>query len=712
MSVKLQDRILKVLEKAGEAVPSRELFRKSGAASRGAYHQALAALRQDGRVVADGRTVRLGESAAAREVLPEVEAVMLSLSRGFAFARNAESGEDYYIHISHVGEAMPGDRVLLRRVRTSARGLSAEVARILEPAARQTTGTVLRQEGDWLLRPDAAIRYDLPLAAQAGSRLKEGSKVLASLERGPDGILRAQVKKSYGSAGCARVCADAILDQNGVPHVFPQKVLREARAAATLAPEKPSRSGRLDLRKTTIFTIDGADAKDLDDAISVSRTRKGYRLGVHIADVSYYVKEGGAVDEEARLRGTSVYFADRVVPMLPKELSNGVCSLNAGEDKLAFSALMELDRNGELLSWQFRKTLIRSKVRGVYQEVNEIFSGKAGKELRKKYAPVIRSLNVARELAQVLRQRARARGVMDLESSEPQFTLDEKGVCVGMQPRVQGEAEQMIEELMVTANCAAAKLAREKGLPFVYRVHQKPDPERVRNLARLAGLFGLDARGLHTGEPQPADFSALLRQTEGLPVRKLVSMQVLRTMEKARYSPEPQGHFGLALADYCHFTSPIRRYPDTAVHRILSGFVSGMSPEELVRRYEAFAAQAAAESSRCEVRAMTAERSAEDCYMAEFLSHHIGECFDGTVCGVTARGVFVELESSAEGFVPVESFSGADFHFDGEIAQVDAVSGRRLTIGDALRIRVAAADIATGRIDFVPAEEEPAAPAE
>lgn len=293
---------------------------------------------------------------------------------------------------------------------------------------------------------------------------------------------------------------------------------------------------------------------------------------------------------------------------------------------------------------------------------------------------------------------------MDLESGECRFTLDEKGICVDISARVQGEAEKMIEQFMLTANQAAAMYARSVDIPFVYRVHESPDLERVRTLSELAGALGLKNRRLREGV-RSSDFAALLREAAPTPAAKVISSQVLRTMAKARYDFRPLGHFGLALEDYCHFTSPIRRYPDTAIHRILSDLVKGVPVSKIQKKYTEFAADAASESSQCEVRAMRAERDAEKCYMAEFMTQHIGEEYDGIISGTTARGIFVELANGVEGFVSLEYFPECRFHFDGLTTHTDEISGRQLTIGGALRIQVAAADVATGMIDFVPAEK-------
>ena len=682
---------------------SKELRKYSGVKDKTKFRKVLGEMERDGKVtVSRDHVVELIRNENRKT------AVIVSLSKGFAFARMTEGDEpDLFIHSSGLNGALLGDKVEVLPVMDDPKGPSGRVLKILERKEQRTTGTVVREGFYFALRADCAIRYDISIMDRDLLGAKEGDKVMAELYTRPGGDrLFARVIKIYGKGSSARVCADAILEQNDIPAVFPEDVLKEAEAVSSRGVTDEDRKGRLDLRRFAIFTIDSASAKDLDDAISVTRTRTGgFKLGVHIADVSHYVKEGSRLDAEAITRGTSVYFADRVVPMLPEALSNGVCSLNAGEDKLTFSAIIHLDGEGNMEKYEFRKSVIRSKVRGVYSEVNEIFAKTASKELKQKYAPVIRGLNAARELADILKRRAKERGYMELESVEPKFTLDENGICVNVEPRRSGEAEEMIEQLMICANQAAAKLAKEKGLPFVYRIHGHPEQRRIDTLIELLDALGVSAKEIRQGEPKTKDFAAILERVRDTPAQRVISHQLLRTMDKARYSTEPIGHFGLALADYSHFTSPIRRYPDTAIHRILSALCEGKSPAEIGRMYSGFAQNAAEESSRLEVRAMTAERSAEDCYMAEYIRQHIGEEFTGIISGVTARGVFVQLPSSVEGFVPVDSFEGCQFTYDGLITQYDALSHKKLTIGQELRVQVVAADVATGRIDFLPAEK-------
>ena len=679
---------------------ARQLLKKAGVLDKLAFYDALRSLKDRRMILLDRE-----HNAKLIPVGEDVKATLVSLSKNFGFARPDGGGDDIFIHGSALQGALVGDKIIVGDIRKDDRGPSGRVRRIVEHKPAQTTGTVsITDEGIELI-PDNAIRYNLRMRERDLNGAKNGDKVMASLEQDYRGDWAyASVKKVFGSGRTARVCADAIVEQYGIPHVFPQEVLDEAERVGNEPISDEEYAKRLDLRGEPIFTIDSKDAKDLDDAISVKRTDFGYTLGVHIADVSHYVKEGSAIDEEAINRGTSVYFADRVIPMLPEVLSNGACSLNAGTDKLAFSALIELDKEGHITKYDFKKTIINSKVRGVYSEVNEILDGTASEEILNKYAPVMESLMSAKELADILKANSAARGTMELDSGESKFILDENGICIDIMPRVSGKAEQLIEQMMVTANIAAAKFSLDHKLPFLYRVHGTPDPKRVEELVTLLQLVGVPCKEIVKPNPETQDFAAILDRVRGLPCETLVSQRLLRTMEKARYSTEETGHFGLALSDYSHYTSPIRRYPDTSIHRVLSAFVEGMPAEEVRRRYAQFCETSATESSRNEIRALIAERDAEDCYMAEYMSQHIGEHFEGTVSGVTMRGVFVRLENSVEGFVSLDAFEGEDFVYDGLITQRSPK--RELTIGTPLPIIVASAYVATGKVDFVPDKEK------
>lgn len=697
MNKRNAQKLLRFLQQAGRAVSPAEAAR-SVALEPAPFTRLVTELETRGLLL----TTRVG-NLIAPEHAGVVCAQLVSQSARFSFARPQNGGADIFIPDEQLHGAMLGDLVFVGALADSSRGPSGVVARILTAGSHCFTGrTVLSERHDLLFECDAALRFAVPLRGAEG--ISAGEKVRAHLQYNAAGRMYATLLQTYGNASSARVCADAVLDAHNIPTAFPQDALRAAAKLANANITDEELAKRLDLRDEPVFTIDGADAKDLDDAISVHRKKDGWLLGVHIADVSHYVPANSAIDCEARRRGTSVYFADRVVPMLPEALCNGVCSLNPNGDKLAFSALIRLDTSGNILSYDFRKTVIRSKVRGVYEEVNRLFDGTADHALKEKYAPVRASLREARRLAAVLRQNAYDRGYMLLDSVESRYIISENGLCTGMCARQSGEAEQLIEQLMITANRAAALLARTHKLPFVYRVHEEPSADRLLNLRETVTRLGLPADMLTPGVT-PKALSALLEAARNTKYSRVISFLLLRTMAKARYDTEPLGHYGLALDDYCHFTSPIRRYADTAVHRILSDYVNGEPLSTVRRRYAVFADEAAALASDTEVRAMTAERDTEDCYTAECMQTHLGDRFVGTVSGVTEWGLYVQLENTAEGFVAA-ALLPPELRYDGALAYRDRQT--ELTVGDTIDVRVTRADVAAGQVDFEPADYKPA----
>lgn len=683
----------------GDGVPSRSLQREAGIRDKDAFYDALHSLKDKGEITVDkDHWVKLVPRGG------DIQAEIVSLSERFGFARPKLGGEDIFVPGGALKGAFLGDEVILTDLQKRDKGPSGRVKRIVNHPEKPMTGTVHVDEEGERVTPDGPVRYDLAIVGGLNGA-KDRDKVQIQPKQDSRGDWKqAEILAVFGTGDRARICADAIIVRCGIPTEFPPEVMAQAEEISQMTVTQEDIAQRLDLRDEPIFTIDSADAKDLDDAISVKKTENGYKLGVHIADVSHYVKAKTPIDQEAYRRGTSVYFADRVIPMLPEALSNGVCSLNAGTEKLTFSALMEFDKEGKMTHYEFRKAVINSKVRGVYSEVNEILAGTASQELLDKYAPVMDSLMAAKELAGVFEKAADARGNMDLSSDETKFVLDENGVCIDLVPRTTGESEQLIEQMMIAANIAAARAALKAEIPFLYRVHERPQPDRVDELAELLERLGIPCRELRRGKPSTKDFAAILDRVKDTPRQSLVNQRVLRTMEKAHYSDREIGHFGLALGEYSHFTSPIRRYPDTSIHRILSDLVAGDDQTTLKRRYGEFATLAAAESSKTEVRAVTGERSAEDCYIAEYMKSHLGERHTGIISGVTPKGIFVKLENNAEGFVSLNDFENREFEYDGEVSHRDLRSGRVLMMGEEIGIIVAAADVATGRVDFVPQE--------
>ncbi len=645
---------------------------------------------------------------ATRDLDKAVKCRLVKLARTFGFAQPLEGGQDVFIPGKYLMGAMPGDLVLVtldehpRRAGT----LEGKVAAIAEENKR-FCGVVAKLDGRLVLVPDACPHVPLLIKKGADGGARAGEKAAVEiLERGESHAdHRAGVAMRFGAADVAAHCAKALLYSAGISRHFPTSVKEEAKVYENARLREKDWKGRRDLRDWPIFTIDSASTKDIDDAISLSRTENGYALGVHIADVSHYVRPGSALDKEAFSRGTSVYYADSVVPMLPKQLSNGICSLNENEERLAFSCLMQLDRQGGVTDYEFCKTVIRSRVKGVYSEVNALLDDTADNAVKVRYAQVAEEVPLMKEVYEKLAARRLQRGAMNIESDEAKLLVDENGRCVGVEKRTRGTAECMIEEFMLLANTCAARLAREQELPFVYRVHAQPEAERVDALKKALLAMGVDAH--FAGEmPTVKELAALLDATRGTPLERAVHTNVLRSMAKAKYEPEPKGHFGLALADYAHFTSPIRRYPDLAIHRILSRLCAGASGDEIRQKFTGFAAEASVQSSECELRAMKAERDIDDCYKAEYMQQFIGEEFDAVVSSVTSFGLYVELPNTVEGLVRADALSTRELQLIDGVALAEPSGGRRWAVGDSMRVTLAGVDIAAGNVDFEPARGE------
>ena len=656
---------------------------------------ALKQMEKAGEITRDkkGRYVIAGKKAPLR-------GRMLSLSDGFAFAR-LDDGRDCFIPGRYLNDAMPGDIVQIEMGKPNERGPHGAVVKIEQKGERLYTGRLAEEHGEWIVIPDRLIRFAVPLKRSKNQEYTVGDKVRFSLQwRGE--YLLATVQTSYGSADSARICADAIIDDAGIPTEFPLPVLEQAEEAARAGITESDWENREDLRDKTIFTIDGIDAKDLDDAISLEPTEQGgWILGVHIADVSHYVRYATPLDTEAIARGTSVYFADRVIPMLPEALSNGACSLNAGEDKLTFSAFMTYNSQGNCIDSRLTKSVIRSCVRGVYSEVNALFDSSASDEIQKKYQPVAEILRDMRRLADKLRKKACERGNLDLVSVETRFRLDENGVPIEVIPRVSGEAEELIEQFMIAANEQVAAFARRERIPFIYRVHDKPNKEKLAMLLQSVTMLGLKTE-IKADNPTPTELRDLVEESKETPYARLISMQLLRCMAKAQYSEKPLGHYGLGLEDYSHFTSPIRRYPDLAIHRILTSYLRNKNPELITARFSKFVASASVQSSECEVRAQTAERDCEACYKAEYMSQFIGEEFDGVISSVSNFGIYVELDNSIEGMIRLEYLPQEDLEFDGMASLKDNMDRTLYKVGDPMKISVASCEISSGLVGFVP----------
>ena len=628
---------------------------------------------------------------------------VVKLGKNFAFVMLEDGTSDIFIPGRFTKGAMPGDEVLVEKFEHP-RMEGSDEGTILAVLTEKNdlVGTVRRVEGRLRFVPDDCPAITMPLARDCEGGAKDGDKVAVEiLNRGNrQEDHRVGVAMRFGSSDEAKRCAKALLYAKDIRTRFPDKVREEAKKFEGAEISEKDCEGRMDLRALPIFTIDSAETKDIDDAVSLTRTSDGgFELGVHIADVSNYVKPGTELDNEAFSRATSVYYADQVVPMLPKALSNGICSLNENELRLAFSCLMRLDKDGNLTDYRFVKSIIRSRVKGVYAEINALLAGTADAETKAKYADVINQLPAMKELYGHRARLRKERGCMDIESGEVKLILDENGRCIDVKKRTSGESESMIEEFMLLANQCAAHFARVKQIPFVYRVHEEPNAEKLERLHALLQACGINDH-FAKEVPTPKELSAILEGVRGTPYEQIINTGMLRCMSKALYEEKPKGHYGLVLKDYAHFTSPIRRYPDLAIHRIMTDLLKGTEKETMILRYTDFAERASKQSSEREVVAMQIERKAEDCYKAEYARRHLGECYEGTISGVTQRGLFIELDNGVEGFVPASSLTPSGTSLTEGVRLTDPASGKSWSLGDKMMITIVRADVNLGKIDF------------
>lgn len=648
-----------------------------------------------------------GFATFSNEAAPNaIPCTLVKLAARFGFASRDDGTGDIFIPGRALHGAMPQDKILVKlfdrpRVEGSSEG---EVLEVTVPNNRFAGTVCLSDDGRLCVEPDGCRDVKFLLAKQGSEGIHLGDKVGFLIthrgERHSDH--RAAVVEKFGSSDYASECSKAILYGRNVRQEFPEDVLEEAHAYDNAVIDQAEAAKRLDLRAIPIFTIDSAETKDIDDAISLQKLADGYELGVHIADVSHYVRPGSALDTEAFERATSIYYADKVIPMLPTQLSNGICSLNQGEERLAFSCLMRLDEQGNISSYKFVKTVICSRVKGVYKEINALLAPEEGadlSELQAKYAAVADQLPVMDELYRKRMELRKKRGGMDIESTEAKFILDENGRCIDIVKRERGTSECMIEEFMLLANQCAANAGRTNKVPFVYRVHEAPDAEKMEKLSATLLACGLNAK-FKNPIPTQLELAALLDETRGQPIQIPVHTGILRSMQKARYAPQPLGHYGLVLADYAHFTSPIRRYPDLAIHRILSELLLGASANRLNADFGEFAQRASEQSSKQEVAAVRIERDVEDLYKAEYMHSRLGEVYMGTVAGITPRGIFVELENTVEGFVPAAQLCKGEPQVIDGVSMLDPLTGRSWMLGTSMKVRVAGADVALGRVDF------------
>ena len=540
-----------------------------------------------------------------------------------------------------------------------------------------------------LIPDDPRINVYPIITYDAGA--KDGDKVMVKLDRGGSGTPCGTVISIFGSAYSKEANYEAILADCGIETEFSEEEIKQAEMAAR---REISDTGRERI-KDTVFTMDSESALDLDDAVSLRRTGDGWLLGVHIADVSSYVDEKTALDRAVMRRGTSVYFTDKVVPMLPACLSNGSCSLNPGEDKYTLSAMITLDTFGEIKDVKIKRTVINSKIKGIYKEMNSVLDGSADRELKEKYKKVTPALLRMKELYEVLLKKSQKRGALELEIDEAKILLDKSGAPTEIVKIERGVCERIIEQFMLTANEAVATYLSAKGIPCVYRVHEPPSAQKFSDFLEYLKAVGIGVKGIDSEKVSSEDLAVILQRAEEKGLMAPVSYSMLRAMSKAKYSEVKALHFGLGLENYCHFTSPIRRLSDLATHRIINKTLNeGKRPES----YASYAARAARAATDAELKAVEAERRIENLYKVIYMSDRIGEEYDGVVCSVASFGLFVKLDNTCEGLIPISELGGM-FVYDEKRASVSRglVSYR---LGDRVRIKVAEADIIRGKLRF------------
>lgn len=640
--------------------------------------------------------------------------------RGFGFVRpeGADKGRDSDIFISayNTSGAINEDLVQVKITRNAPRGSSdndeGKIVRILEHRLKSVSGTLYELSSrirgvnsNYYVHPDnERVAFDILIPETEIVTCPPGSKVEVEITEFPDGDGAAwgKIVEVFGEADTFGAAYSAILYDNYINIEFPDEVEEEAQRIAS---RPVTAEGRLDLRGKTIFTIDPASARDLDDAVSIEREGDGYILGVHIADVAEYVKMHSIIDNEAYARGTSVYFPDKVAPMLPKALSNGCCSLNTGEDKYALSAFVHIGADGAIGETELAETVISTVVRGVYTEMNDLCEKGEDSEFYDKYRCLYPDDFPAMvELYEKLEEKSKDRGALELESDEAEIVLDGNGLVAEITKAERGVTERMIEQFMLAANEGVANWLFWQSMPCVYRVHEEPNPEKISVFSVFAHNLGLDITPLRAKTLHPKSLSAVLTQARENGVAGVASNVLLRALSKARYDAVCSPHFGLAIDKYCHFTSPIRRYPDLSVHRIVKTILHGEADADKADELEDFAFDSAEASSENELRALNAERAVDALYRCEYMSRHIGETFDGVISSVLRFGFFVELDNTCEGLVPIATLDGY-FEYNEKTMSLHC-GRRRFTLGQRVKVEIESVNMTESKITMRLADDQ------
>jgi len=660
------------------------------------------------KMEAQGLIVR---SRSNRYGLPErmnlLRGRFIGHSKGFGFVAPDEEGmDDIFIPPHEINGALNGDTVLIRVLKeTSGDRREGTVTKIVERGKTSFVGTFQANRGFGFVVPDdKKMSMDIFVAKEDTLGAVDGHKVVVEITNWPDQVKSAtgMITKILGHRNDPGVDILSIIYKHDIPPEFPEEVVE----AATQVPEEITEQdliGRRDLRNETIVTIDGADAKDLDDAVTVTKNADGtYKLGVHIADVSYYVTQDSILDKEAYDRATSVYLTDRVIPMIPHRLSNGICSLNPQVDRLTLSCEMIIDSAGQVIKHEIFQSVIKTTERMTYTDVYKILEERdENPELVERYKPLIPMFELMAELAQVLRNRRMSRGAIDFDFKESKVLVQEDGWPIDIVLRERTVAERLIEEFMLVANETVAEHFHWMELPFIYRIHEDPKPEKLQRFFEFVTNFGLVIKG--TGNSiHPKALQEILKSIEGLPEEPVISTMLLRSLQQAKYYPESIGHFGLSADYYTHFTSPIRRYPDLIVHRLIRTYlINGDTSKETVVHWNSVMGEIAEHTSERERRAVDAERDTDALKKAQYMSDKIGEEFIGMVSSITNFGIFVELPNTVEGLVHISNMTDDYYRFeDRMMTMIGERTGRQFRIGDEVKIRVSNVNIEESAIDF------------
>ena len=634
----------------------------------------------------------------------QAEGTFIGHPKGFGFVEIEGQDEDIFIPESDTGTAMHQDkvRIIIRDDKKEGKRQEGVVVKVLERGMPEIVGTYqLNRDFGFVISDNPKFSKDIFIPRKEAAGIKNGDKVIVVItdygsgNKNPEG----KIKENLGNIRTPGTDILAIVKSFGIPSEFPEKVMKQAQRVPDHVLDA-DRDGRLDLRHLQTVTIDGEDAKDLDDAISLTKEGDIYHLGVHIADVSNYVQYNSALDREALKRGTSVYLADRVVPMLPERLSNGICSLNQGEDRLALSCLMDINEKGKVVSHQIAETVINVNERMCYTDVKNILED-TDEEAKKRYDALIPMFFMMKELSGILRNSRHHRGSIDFDFPESKIILNAAGKAIDVKPYEANVATKIIEDFMLMANETVAQEYCTEEIPFVYRTHDNPDPEKVESLLTLLHNQGVKIQKAKE-EITPKEIQQIIESIEGLPNEAMISRLVLRSMKQAKYTTECSGHFGLAAKYYCHFTSPIRRYPDLQIHRIIKDNLRGrLMREGRTEHYAEILDEVARQSSVCERRADEAERESDKLKKAEYMSYHLGEEFEGIISGVTGWGLYVELPNTVEGLVHVNTLRDDYYVFNQESYELCGEMTKKVyKLGDKVRVRVADADKMLKTVDF------------